>query len=68
MKKKDKVPVFLIFNGYNVVVVIGTQICNLVVALKQFLPLPTEENAQGNKCPLALTAAGPGALNWRLLH
>lgn len=48
--------------------VIGTQICNLVVALKQFLHLSTEENARGNKCSLALTAGGPGALNWRLLH
>lgn len=48
---------------------IGTQICNLMVALKQFLHLSTEENAQGNKSPLALTADGPGALNWKLsLH
>lgn len=45
---------------------IGTQICNLVIALKQFLHLSAEENAQGNKCSLA---DGPGALNWNLcLH
>lgn len=44
---------------------IGTQVCNLVVALKQFLCLSTEESAQGNKCSLALTADGPSVLNWK---